>query len=52
MFKFFLDEEATKEDFYKRLIDNEYPEIRGSLGEQKCIHDMMILGDSVIKSYA
>jgi len=47
----FIDEEATKNNFYERLVDNEYPEIRNLPGEKKCINDMIILGDDIIKSY-
>lgn len=51
MFGFFDDEKATRDDFYERLVDGEYPEIRGSVGEQICMNDMKMLGDSIIGSY-
>jgi hypothetical protein len=51
MFGFFDDEKATRDDFYERLVDGEYPEIRGLVEEQKCMSDMKVLGDSIVGSY-
>jgi hypothetical protein len=47
----FTDDSATENDFYKRLIDNEYPEINNRSDKFECIKNIKLLGNMIIKSY-